>query len=300
MPGAAAPARGAAGTYPRVGALAARRYAGRSELSLDPDLRVYLGDLARPYGVALREDLLERGAGHTYAEMAEGLLPELLRADETVDLLILTYAMHDARPGQSTALYLSDILPGKPMAFTVCDQGIAGPYTSLRIASEYLRSGDSKRALIVITEQDTLHYEPFALPDVTVALPDGHTAVAMLLEGVGSAGFSSVRELPGTAPDDVRDLLAAQLSELADPADADRRVLLLGGGLSADDADGLGIDQVIAAPPGQPCTGVWHELAQGHAQWARRGALVTLADYDRQLRTLCLCTIETFDAAALP
>ena len=35
--------------------------------------RVYLGDLVRPYGVALREDLLERGVGHTYAEMAEPL-----------------------------------------------------------------------------------------------------------------------------------------------------------------------------------------------------------------------------------
>ena len=304
MSGAAAAPRGAAGAHPRnprVGRIAARRFAGRSELSLDPDLRVYLGDLVRPYGVALREDLLERGVGHTYAEMAEELIRDVVTEDEPIDLVILTYAMHDVRPGQSTALYLSDVCPGRPQAFTVCDQGIAGPYTAVRIASEYLRTGNVIRALIVIAEQDALHYEPLADPDVPPVLPEGHHAVAVLFDGIGTPAVSSVREHAGTAPDDVRDLLATQITELTElaeltgSADPERRVLVLGGGLSKDDVDGLGIDRVIAAPTGQPCTGVWHELAQNYTEWAQHGALVTLADYDRQLRTLCLCTIDTLN-----
>lgn len=292
MPAAAAPPSGAAGSHPRIGSVAARRFPGRSELSLDPDLRVYLGDLTRPYGVALREDLFERGVGHTYAEMAEALIRDTVREDRPVDVLVLAYAVHDVRPGQSTALYLSDICPGRPLAFTVCDQGVAGPYTAVRIASEYVRGGDSMRALIVIAEQDALHYEPPTEPDVPLMLPDGHHAAVMLLEGVGTPSVTSVREYAGTAPADVRGLLAEQLADLTAATDPGRRVLLLGGGLSKDDADGLGVDRVIAAPTGQPCTGVWSELAQGHAEWAAQGALVTLADYDRQLRTLCLCTIE--------
>lgn len=292
MPGAAAPPRGAAGPHPRIGRVAARRFPGRSMLSLDPDLRVYLGDLARPYGVVLREELFEHGAGHTYAEMAEALIRDMLREDEPVDVLILAYAMHDVRPGQSTALYLSDICPGRPLAFTVCDQGIAGPYTAARIASEYVRGGENVRALIVIAEQDALHYEPLAEPGVPVTLPDGRYAVAMFLEGAGTSAVSAVREFAGTEPGEVRDLLAEQMADLAAATDPERRVLILGAGLSKDDADGLGIDRIIAAPVGQPCTGVWSELAQGQAEWAQQGALVTLADYDRQLRTLCLCTIE--------
>jgi hypothetical protein len=292
VPGAAAPARGAAVANPRVGRVAARRFAGRSELSLDPDLRTYLSDLARPYGVALREDLLERGVGHAYAEMAGELVRETVRDDEPVDLLILAYAMHDVRPGQSTALYLSDLCPGKPLAFTVCDQGIAGPFTAARIAAEYLRGGDYLRALIVFAEQDALHYEPPVEPGVPLRLPEGHGAAAVLFDGLGAAGLSSVREFPGTAPGEVRGLLAAQLAELV-AEQAGRSVLVLGGGLSKEDVDGLGIDRVIMAPAGRPCTGVWHELAQGHAEWAEQGAFVVLADYDLQLRTLCLCAIET-------
>ena len=311
MSGAAAPPRGAAGAHPRITRVADRRFAGRSELSLDPDLRIYLGDLVRPYGIALREDLLERGVGHTYAEMAGALIRDTVREDEPVDVLILAYAMHDVRPGQSIALYLSDICPGRPLAFTVCDQGIAGPYTAARIASEYLRTGDNVRALIVITEQDALHYDPPVDPDVPLVLPDGHYAAAVLFEAaLGEGGgtpaspsmlpsVSSVREYAGTAPSQVRDLLAGQLVGLSAGAEARERVLVLGGGLSKDDVDGFGIEHVITAPTGQPCTGVWTELAQGHAEWAQRGALVTLADYDRQLRTLCLCTIETPDVVPL-
>lgn len=293
MPGAAAPPRGAARRHPRLARIASRRFAGRSELSLDPDLRVYLGDMARLYGVALREEQFERGVGHTYAEMAEALIRDLVREDEPIDVLVLAYAIHDVRPGQSTALYLSDVCPGRPLAFAICDQGIAGPYTAARIASEYLRAGDSLRALVIVAEQDGLHYDPPAQPDAPLVLPEGHHAAAVLLEGFGTPALSSVREYPGTAPDEVRGLLSAQLAEPTATTDPGRRVLILGGGLSKDDVDGLGIGHVITAPSGQPCTGVWHELAQGYAQWAQQGAAVTLADYDRQLRTLCLCTVET-------
>lgn len=297
MPGAAAPERGATAAYPRIGRVTARRFAGRSELSVDPDLRVYLSDLVRPYGVALREDLLERGVGHTYGEMAEELIRETVPEDEPVDLLILAYAVHDVRPGRSTALYLGEVCPGRPMAFTVCDQGIAGPYTAVRLASEYLRTGDRVRALIIVAEQAALHYEPPTRPEAPVTLPDEHSAVAVLFEGVGATGLSAVREHAGIAPGEVPELLVAQISELAAGIDRDRRVLVLGGGLSKADVEGLGIDRIVAAPAGRPCTGVWHELAQGHAQWSEHGDFVILADYDRQLRTLCLCAIETGGAS---
>jgi 4-hydroxymandelate oxidase len=235
--------------------------------------------------------------------MAGELIRDTVREDEPVDLLILVYAIHDVRPGQSIALHLSDRCPGTPLAFTVCDQGSAGPFTAARIVSEYLRGGDYQRALMVITEQDGLHYEPVLEPGVEVTLPEGHNAAAVLFEGLATSGpdgtklgctvLSSVREFPDTAPDAVPGLLGARLADLLASERPENSVLVLGGGLSKDDADGHGIGRVITAPAGQPCTGVWHELAQGHAEWAEQGALVILADYDRQLRTLCLCAIAS-------
>jgi hypothetical protein len=293
MHGAGAPPDGTAAAAARITRVVGREFSGRSELSLDPDLRVYLGDLVRPYGIALREDLLERGEGHAYGEMAEALIRVAVPEDEPVDLLILAYAVPDVQPGRSTALYLSHVCPGGPLAFAVCDQGIAAPYTAARLACEYMRSGDSMRALVVVVEQATLHYEVAAEPEAPLALPDRHTGVALLCDGSGAAALSSVREHAGIAPTEVRELLGAQLAELSALAgDRERQVLVLGGGLSSADADGLEAGRIVMAPAGRPCTGVWYELARRYPEWTEQGSFITLADYDRRRRTLCLCAVD--------
>ncbi|WP_051385914.1 hypothetical protein [Actinokineospora inagensis] len=256
----------AAGGRARLVSARAKVFDGTSPTALDPALRPFLADLVRPYGNALREDLLTEGVGHSFGEMAEELLPSVVGPDEPVDLLLLAFAMHDLRLGRATACYLSDRCPGRPMAFAVCDQGAGAAFTALRLAESYLTT--CQRALVFVVEQSALHYEPLG----PAPIPDRHTAVALRLENHGSpittvqhTGVDSLR-LPelfrAAVPGSTRVIASARLAGLV-PGIAD-----------------------VVADPGQPYTGIWCELAKGHDE------PVVLADYEPAHGLLCLSTVD--------
>lgn len=277
-----------------------RVFDGRSETSLDPDLRVFVSDLVRPYGLALREDLLQQGSGHSYGEMAEELLRATVPADQPVDLLVLAFAVPDVRPGRSTALYLSDLCPGDPLAFAVCDQGAAAAFTALRLARDYTRTGGCRRALVLVVEQAALHYEPAPRPGTGAPVPDRHTAVALLCERTGPAELTALRQHTDVDPGALPALLTAELTDLA--AGRAEVVLILGPGLGpglrAADLDTSMAAEVLLAPAGRPYTGLWSELADGLAGWSSAGRLVLLAEYDPALRYLCVSAMDTATAPA--
>ncbi|GHH75564.1 hypothetical protein GCM10018781_44670 [Kitasatospora indigofera] len=302
MPGATAPAPVSGAVRPgapagpglRVARVLTRDFGGRSETSLDPDLRVFVSDLARPYGVPLREDLLAQGVGHSYGEMAEGLLREVLPEDEPVDLLILAFSSPDVRPGRSTALHLSRFCPGSPLAFAVCDQGSAAPFTALRIATDYARTGACRRAVVLVMEAAHLHHEPAG----PVALPERHCAVLLVCEADGGEGGGAVvRQSSGPAADPAPDLVRAERAALG-PAAA----VVLGPGLTVPSGPtappGLtalsgvtGCDRTAEARGGQPLTGVWSALAERLPGWRAEGRPVLVADLDRRLGRLSTLTL---------
>jgi hypothetical protein len=274
----------------RVTRAGRRFFDGMSDTVFDPQLRVFVGDLVRPYGLPLREDLLTLGAGHSYGEMAEQLILATVSADEPVDLLVMAYDIHDVRLGRSTAAYLSDICPGRPMAFAVCDQGGAAAFMALRLIAEYGRAGGCERALLLVTEQSALHYQP-ARP---VRVPDRHAAVALLLERSASGLPTVVRQHADVPPRLAAALLADDVAALCGGrADV---TLILGSGLADADAEFL-CDRTLLAPPGQPFTGPWWELAGGLADWRAEGRLVLLAEYDTDLRYLSLSATDLTAAA---
>ncbi len=259
---------------------------GRSEASLDPDLRVFAADLARPYGLALREEALIEGRGHAFTEMGEQLIRQLVPAEEPVDLLILVFAVPDVQPGRAASVYLSSVCPGQPLAFALCDQGAAGAFSALRIAREYLRSGDCRRALVLIAEQAELHYEP-ARPTV---LPDRHTIVGLLCTADGAPEVAEVRERTGVDAQAVGPLLAELWQE------SPRAVAVLGPGLAAqpEPTD----RQVTRARAGAPFTGIWSELARGLPGWREQRLPVLLAEYDADLGYLCSARLDPVPAGA--
>src|ERR1035438_5031182 len=106
--------------------------------------------------------------------MAEALIGPAVPTDEPADLLVLAFSIHDLRPGRQTAAYLSNLTPGAPMAFAICDQGSAAAFTGLRIAREYAASAGIRRALLVVVEQAALPY------DCPAPVPAQHRGVAML------------------------------------------------------------------------------------------------------------------------
>ena len=286
-PAGAGPAAGL-----RVRRVAGRSFEGGSPTACDPDLRVFLADLVKPYGLALREDLLGRAVGHNYGEMAGELLRETVSEDEPIDLLVLAFAIPDVRPGRSTALYLSSICPGEPLAFAISEQGTAGAHTALKLAQALVSTGDFRRTMVVIVEQATLHYEPArTLDGAPPLMPAGAAAVAVVCDRVAGPGGVTVRQYPGQTPESANALVGKEIVTLGE--DRSRTVLILGSGLACVDLFSSGCRQIILADLGQPFTGQWSELANGLLGWAAEGALILVADYDRQLCCLSLCVIDT-------
>ena len=270
----------AAGPGLGVARVLSRDFDGRSETSLDPDLRVFVSDLVRPYGLPLREDLLRQGVGHTYGEMGEVLLRAALVPDEQVDLLIVAFDVPDVQPGRANAVHLSRFCPGSPLAFAVCDQGSAAAFTALRIASDYARTGGCRRAVVLVMEQTALHYRS-AEP---VPLPERQRGVVLVCEPTEGGGEMTVRQSSGSelGPDAGAALLRAERKALGPDA-----AVVLSAGLGSDP----GADPVPVPVPAQPLTGVWTELAANLPAWRADGRPVLVADLDRRhgrLSTLAL------------
>jgi hypothetical protein len=268
-----------------------------SPLATEPSMRPYLSDMVGPYGLALREEVFDAGAGHSYGEMAERLIDAVMAADtsaghpdpDPVDLLILAYAIHDVRFGRNTATYLSSRCPGEPLAFAVCDQGVAAPFSALRTMAAYTATGACRRALLLVAEQAALHYE-LAEP---ARVPDRHAAVALLLEGIPGTGAVTVRQHAGVPPGAVNALLEALLGGDGDTT------LILGADLATEWAGNAASHEVAAelaaevvlAPAGQPYTGVWWALSTGLPGWRARGRRVVVAEYDSALGYLCTAEV---------
>lgn len=247
----------------RVRGAAARTFGARTGQVLNPTMRGYVRDLTAPYGIAVREDLLDQGAGHSYVEMCLPLLAELVPEDRPADLLVLATGVPDIRYGRSTATVLSWHCAGAPMAFTVCDQGVLSAFTALRLIDGYARTGGCERAVLLVAEQPVLYHE---LPEPT-PVPERAAAVGVVLEMADAGESLAVRRHPDVAPDEATDVLAAEVARLSgDPA------VILGAGLTG-------------AGDGQPLTGVWLELSRRLGD-VPDGGQVVVADYDPALRCL--------------
>ena len=271
-----------------------RTFTGSAEFLADPDNRArvgeYLADMVRPYAcevpAALFGEPPSPALGHSYGEMGEALIGAAVTEDEPVDLLVLAFSIHDARPGRQTAAYLSHVTPGAPMAFAICDQGSAAAFSGLRVAGEYASSAGIRRALLIVAEQAALPY------DCPVALPSQHRGVAMLYadRAEQAARVTCVRQHSGVPACRVAGLANADLAELA--AGQHEVALVLGDALAALWASpAAGRVRVIA--PGQPSTGVWWGLIDELASGAGHPARLVAADYDPGLRYLCLTAIDT-------
>ncbi|HEY0641405.1 MAG TPA: hypothetical protein VGD67_27565 [Pseudonocardiaceae bacterium] len=288
-------------------ARAARREFGRDEAGPpDPKLPGFVRDLVRPYGNAPREELLTVPAGHAYADLAEPLIGEVVLPGGPVDLLVLVSGIHDVQLARPTAAYLSHVCPGRPISFAVCDQGSAGPFTALRLLREHIAAGDARRALLVVAEQPTLHYEPAPGPGV---VPTRAAAVALLFEPGDGLALTAFRQHARVPAADADALVRQGIADLA--GDHEDVTVVLGHGLSPDLATtarpvspvaapsaGTGTapsagpgPEARRAPAGLPFTGVWWELA-GLLDGPVPPGRVLLADHDPDLGYVCLAALD--------
>ena len=288
---AAAPGRGAAAAGLGLSGAWRRAFGTASDSARDPALRAYVADMVRPHGLDLAADTLTEG--QSYGEMAGTLLAEDMlagdrlagdmEADRPVDLLAFAFAVPDVTPWRATACYLSHLCPGQPFAFAVCDQGVIAPFTALRLIREYAAAGGCERALLVVAEQAVM---PFRLDQraAPVAMPARHAVVALRWDQrPGPGRLEQVRLHAGVTRSQACRLLA---ETAADRRDSAGLTTVVGTGL-AGDAVAAGLPgRVVVAPPQQPSTGVWWEVAAGLA------GMVVLADYDPVLGHLGLAVID--------
>ena len=268
------------GTSLRVCGAASRTFDDLTGQVLNPTMRGYVHDMAVPYGLAVREDLIDRGVGHSYGEMCTPLLDELVPEDRPADLLVLATAIPDVRYGRSTATYLGWHCAGTPLAFTVCDQGLLAAFTALHLVAAYTRTGTCLRAVLLVAEQPTLYHE---LP-VPTPIPDRAAAVGVVVEADGSRGGLSVRRHTKIAERDVPEVLASHL-----PGSG---TAIVGTGLAEVLADRPVDGNVLVCQENQPLTGIWSELSQRLSGWQGSGEQVVLADFDPALGYLFSATLS--------
>lgn len=226
----------------------------------------YFRDLLTPFGEKPDEDLLSRGP-HVYHRD----LVDLLVADEAVgrsrpELAIVAHALPDVVPFTAVAPHLTEQLGGRAVNFAIGQQGLAAPFTALRIASAYHRSGRAAEVVIAVLEQTTL---PTALPLVQET-PLTDSAAALVLGSGGGEGLGFVRaRSAGSAA-------AAVERELGDDG-GDGTLLVLGPWVT-EDVPAHGAVHRVA--PGGYCTSLWLELADHWQEWQRAYRRIVLCDTD--------------------
>lgn len=260
-----------------------------------PAYRAYLTDMVRPFGLAVHAEALGEGRGQSYGDMADALIAEVTAEDQPADLLVLAFAVPDVTPWRCTAAHLSHMCPGNPMAFAVSDCGTTAAFTGLRLIRAQAVGPSSPRALLIVTEQAAVNHDLL----IPASLPARHAAVALRCDQAGPGLVSSVRLRSGVARSEAAGLLATGLAELSAGQDD---VTVIAGAELAETALSAALPvaaEVIAAPAGQPCTGVWWEVAGRLAGWAARGGRrVLVADYDPLPGSLCLAVIDVAGPSA--
>ncbi|MFC8173115.1 hypothetical protein [Streptomyces sp. NPDC057325] len=248
----------------------------RSPEGREPDDRRaaldYFRDLLAPFGEKPDEALFDGGRHVRHRDLAD-----LLVADEGVggsrpELLIVTHALPDVVPFTAVAPYLTDRLGGRAANFSVAQQGLAAPFTALRIASAYAKAGRAAEVVIAVLEQTTLP-TPFPLVRDT---PLVDSAAALVL-AAGKDGGGEGRY--GGGPRFVRAHAAGS------PADAlgrepveDGTLLVLGPWVTGDVPGHDGPVHRVA--PGSYCTSLWLDLADHWREWGRDHRRIVLCDTD--------------------
>ncbi|MEV4880804.1 hypothetical protein [Streptomyces cyaneofuscatus] len=225
----------------------------------------YFRDLLTPFGEKPDEELLSRGPHVHHRDLVD-----LLVADESVgrsrpELAIVAHALPDVVPFTAVAPHLTERLGGRAVNFAIGQQGLAAPFTALRIASAYHRSGRAAEVVIAVLEQTTLP-TPFPLP-LPQETPLADSAAALVLGAAAGEGLGFVRAHAA------RSATAAVERELGE----DGTLLVLGPWVTEDVPDHGAVHRVA---PGGYCTSLWLELADHWQEWRRDFRRIVLCDTD--------------------
>jgi hypothetical protein len=241
------------------------RYPGRYEA----DTVEFNESLLAPYGLRFEPGRASQGRNFTFSALAEQMLYSAASPLPVPDLLILAYALPDPRSLEKMVCpHLASLLGSQGFCCAISDQGLAAPFTALRVAGSYARSGRCRSLALFILEQATFPYEFGFGQDADLT----DSGVLLFLTEHGSWDVTGVRS--ADSPAEVPGLIRIPAGQSA------HDVLIVAGpwlDLGQARPDGLSLHR---APPGSYCTSVWLELAQHHQDWAREYTTIILCDTD--------------------
>jgi hypothetical protein len=239
----------------------------------DEEVLQFYRDLLGPRGSELDEELARRGTNITFTELAERALRAAPGAlPRNPDLLVLAYALHDLHPLTTVSSRLNHQLGGRSRSFAVSEQGLGAPFTALRIAQAYARSGRCRSAALFVLEQATYPYPvPFSTEN---SLIDSGVYLLFGEEGDGwePRVLHTVREPGGHGrePGGLRRVLRSM------PPEA---LVVTGPWTDPAVLDGTELN-CYRVRPGSYATSVWAALARHHEQWAGQYEHLVLCDTD--------------------
>jgi hypothetical protein len=225
----------------------------------------FFRDLVEPFGLTVDEELLRSGTQISHRD----LLDELFRDDVprgTAELVIVTHGLPDLLPFAVNAAHVNLMFGDHADCFAISEQGLAAPFTALRVIAAYQRSGRISRGVLVVLEQTTVPVpEPLIQQNKLI-----DSGVLLAFSGSGELGIEAVESCPSAEAGSRIAKLAAR-----DPAST----LVVTG---PDGPDGEPGAAVHRAAPGSYCTSVWLELARNWREWVARYACIVLGDVDQR------------------
>lgn len=241
----------------------------------EPDILEFNESLAGQGGVKFEPARAGEGRNFTFPALAEQLLYSAASPLPVPELLILAYALPDPHALEKLVCpHLVSLLGGQAFCFAISDQGLAAPFTALRVAGSYARSGRCASLALFILEQVTFPYEfPFA---ADAGLVD--SGVLLFFGPDGTWDVTSVRS-DGPHPDGMRGERPPGICRIPAGQSADDVLLVAGPWLDLGPAEAAGL-KIHRAPPGSYCTSVWLELARHCQDWARGYQTIVLCDTD--------------------
>ncbi|MEU3626931.1 hypothetical protein BS329_39415 [Amycolatopsis coloradensis] len=225
----------------------------------DPSIAAYYRDLVEPFGSTVDSELLRTGRNVAHREIVSALAADDQVAAVRPGLVVLAQALPDVLPFTAVAAHLNMLLGGQATSFGISEQGLAAPFTALRVIDAHQREGCGETAVLAIVEQTTLPSRYWLVHD-TPLVDSG----VLLLFGSGAGPSIGGVERVEDLGDRLRSFGSGTL-------------LVLGPWVTGVDVLDVPAHRV---GPGSYCTSVWLALAEYWRQWRDQHDTVVLAETD--------------------